>query len=133
MATILLGLVALFFLGMGILGLVAPAALIKPFGIELHNPEARMEVRAVYGGFGVAIAVLLAFAAADVGGLRKGAALAVAAALLGMAFGRVVGRAADRPSGFYPIWFYFFVEVTGAALLIIAACCSNVSGSEVMR
>jgi hypothetical protein len=121
MSAVLLALVALFFLGMGVLGLIAPVALIKPFRIELAAPEARMEVRAVYGGFGIAVAVLLALAAADLGGLRMGAALAVAGSLLGMAFGRAVGRLVDRPSGFYPIWFYFLVELAGAALLITAA------------
>lgn len=115
-ATILLGLVGLFFLGMGVFGLVSPAALIRPFGIELRGPEARAEVRAVYGGFGMAMAVLLALAAADVGALRRGAALATATALLGMAFGRVVAHLLEKPSRFYPSWFYFCVEVTGAVL-----------------
>jgi hypothetical protein len=121
MATMLLALMSLLFLGMGIFGLALPNRLIEPFGIELRTPEARAEVRAVYGGFGVAVAVLLALAAADIGALRKGAALAIAAALLGMAFGRVVARLAERPSRFYPSWFYFWIEITGAGLLTMAA------------
>jgi hypothetical protein len=121
MATVLIALVAVFFLGMGLFGLVAPAALIQPFGIALTGPEARTEVRAVYGGFGVAIGALLGFAAAGAPALRPGAVLAVAAALGGMAFGRLVARAVDRPTHFYPSWFYFWVEVVAAGLLVVAA------------
>lgn len=121
MATVVIALVAVFFLGMGLLGLAAPAALVKPFGITLTGPEARTEVRAVYGGFGVAIAALLACAAADVGALRPGAVLAVAFALGGMAFGRLVAWIADRPTGFYPSWFYFWVELVAAGALVFAA------------
>ncbi|MFI7015813.1 DUF4345 family protein [Streptomyces sp. NPDC050164] len=53
MSALWIGVVALFFLGMGFFGLIAPTALIRPFGIEPTAPEARGEVRAVYGGFGV--------------------------------------------------------------------------------
>ncbi|CRK56293.1 hypothetical protein [Alloactinosynnema sp. L-07] len=116
----ILALVALFFLGMGILGLAAPDTLIKPFGIELRHSLARTEVRAVYGGFGVAISVVLTLPALDVGGLRTGVATAVAAALLGMAFGRLVSAVVDRPVRFYPSWFYFLVETIGGTALLLA-------------
>ncbi len=112
---------ALLFLAMGLFGLAAPTALVAPFGIVLGGAEGRGEVRAVYGGFGVAIAVLLALAAFGVPGLRPGAVVAVAASLLGMAFGRLVARLFERPSGFYPAWFYFWVEVAGGAVLLAAA------------
>ncbi|WKX09493.1 DUF4345 family protein [Streptomyces sp. NL15-2K] len=118
MSAVWIGVVALFFLGMGFLGLVAPTVLIRPFGIELTVPEARAEVRAVYGGFGVAIGGLLGWAALDAAGdLQRGIVLAVAVALAGMALGRLVARAVERPSAFYPAWFYFWVEVVGACLL----------------
>ncbi|KDN72785.1 membrane protein [Streptomyces olindensis] len=120
MSSLCTGAVALFFLGMGLYGLVAPRALIRPFGIELTVPEARAEVRAVYGGFGVAVGALLAWAALGAtGDLRSGVVLTVAVSLAGMAFGRLVARAVERPSEFFPSWFYFWVEVVGAALLII--------------
>ncbi len=112
--------VAIFFAGMGLFGLAAPAALIRPFRIELPSGEARTEVRAVYGGFGVAVAGLLIAAAVDVHGIRQGAVIAIAIALAGMAFGRLVGRIFDRPTAFYPIWFYFWVELAAAALLWFA-------------
>ncbi|MBB5854908.1 DUF4345 domain-containing protein [Amycolatopsis umgeniensis] len=120
MAPVLIGLVAVFFLGMGLLGLAAPRRLIQPFGIKLDSATARTEVRAVYGGFGVAIAVLLGFAAFDVGGIQRGAAIAVAVALAGMAFGRLVARFAERPERFYPSWLYFWVELVMAALLVVS-------------
>ena len=108
---------AVFFLGMGIFALVRPAGLIRPFGITLPVPESRAEVRAVYGGFGLAIAGMLCLAAAD-HPAREGILLTVAAALGGMAFGRLVSGLVDRTTAFYPNWFYFLVEVVvGGALL----------------
>jgi hypothetical protein len=49
-----------------------------------------------------------------------GVLLTVAAALFGMAGGRLLGRLRDRPSAFYPVWFYFWVEVVAGALLLVA-------------
>ncbi|MFI1730243.1 DUF4345 family protein [Streptomyces acidicola] len=122
MSSVCTGAVALFFLGMGVFGLVAPGALIRPFGIELSVPEARAEVRAVYGGFGVGVGAFLAWAAIGASGeLRSGVVLTVAVSLAGMAFGRLVARAVERPSAFYPSWFYFWVETLGAVLLISCA------------
>ena len=121
MADVVIVAMAVFFLGMGVYGLAAPAALIKPFRIVLDSTEARTEIRAVYGGFGVAIAGLLALALADAGGIRRGALVAVAVALLGMAFGRLVARAVERPTAFYPSWFYFWVETLGGGLLLVTA------------
>lgn len=112
--------VAVFFLGMGIFALARPAALIRPFGITLPTPESRAEVRAVYGGFGLAIAGMLALAASNVT-VRDGILITVAAALGGMAFGRLVSGVVDRSRAFYPNWFYFVVEVVAAAALLWAA------------
>jgi hypothetical protein len=120
MDTALLALTATFFLGMGLLGLVAPGRLVAPFRIVLDGPDARAEVRAVYGGFGLGVAALLGAAVFDLGDLRRGAAIAVAVALLGMAFGRAISRFVERPVSFYPIWFYFWVEVIGGGLLLLA-------------
>ncbi|MEU6715823.1 DUF4345 family protein [Nonomuraea sp. NPDC046802] len=120
MSAVVIVVVAVFFLGMGIYGLLAPAALIRPFRIVADSAEARTEIRAVYGGFGVAVAGLLAAAAADVGGMRTGVVVAVGVSLLGMAFGRLVARAVERPSAFYPSWLYFWVEVVGGGALLAA-------------
>lgn len=116
-SAVLIVIVALFFAGMGVFGLVAPTALVRPFGIEPRTAEGRAEVRAVYGGFGVAVAGLL-LAALALPDLRRGLVLAVAVALLGMAFGRAVSRFVERPGGFYPVWFYFWVELVAAGALL---------------
>lgn len=126
MATALLVAVAAFFAAMGVYALAAPAALARPFGIVIDSPVARSEIRAVYGGFGLAIAAVLVVAAAD-DDLRPGIAVTVAAALAGMAVGRVLSRMADKPTPFYPIWLYFGVELLGATLLVTAVALGPVS------
>lgn len=119
MSLLVIALTGVFFAGMGVFALARPAALIRPFGISLPVPESRAEVRAVYGGFGLAIAGVLALAAADEA-LRPGILVTVAAALGGMAFGRLVSGIVDAPKAFYPNWFYFLVEVVAAAALLAA-------------
>ena len=120
MATAVVVMVAVFFLGMGLYGLAMPATLIRPFGIALPDSTARAEVRAVYGGFGVAIAGMLAWAATGTAA-REGILITVVAALLGMAFGRLVAGIVDTPKAFYPNWFYFVVELALAGALLWAA------------
>lgn len=119
MSAALIAVVGVFFLGMGIYGLAAPARLIKPFGITLDRPEARAEVRAVYGGFGVAVAGVLGYAVLHPQ-LRVGIAVTVAVALAGMAFGRIVSAFTGDRTRFYPNWFYFVVEAVAAAALLLA-------------
>ncbi len=111
--------VVLFFLTMGIYALAAPAALIRPFRITADTPESRSEIRAVYGGFGIAMAAVLGVAVLHGGVFQRGVILTVALALAGMAAGRVFSRAVDRRTGFYPIWFYCCVEVMAAGMLLL--------------
>ena len=119
MAIGLISAVAVFFAGMGLYALAAPAALIRPFGITLSQPESRAEVRAVYGGFGLAMAGVLVYAA-----LNPPAAdailITVAVALAGMAVGRLISAIVDGRTAFYPNWFYFLVEIVLAAALVFA-------------
>ena len=119
-ATAVVVMVGVFFLGMGLYGLAMPAALIRPFGIALPDPTARAEVRAVYGVFGVAIAGVLAWAVTGTAA-REGILIAVAVALLGMAFGRLVAGVIDTPKSFYPNWLYLLVELVLAGALLWAA------------
>ena len=113
---------AVFFFGMGVYALVAPAAMIRVFGIELPVPQSRSEVRAVYGGFGLAIAGVLAYAGFGSSAPRTGIMITVGVALAGMAFGRLVSAVIDERTPFYPNWFYFIVEALGAAALVLTAC-----------
>lgn len=117
MTTVVIAIVAVFFAGMGVYALAAPDAIIRPFGITLGQAASRSEVRAVYGGFGLAVAGVLAYAvyADDV---RKGVVLTVGVALAGMAVGRVVSAVVDAKTAFYPNWFYCLVEAVAAAALL---------------
>ena len=117
MTIAVIALIGVFFAGMGCYALAAPAAIIRPFGIGLGGAAARSEVRAVYGGFGLAIAGVLAYAALAGGDLRKGILIAVGAALAGMALGRLVSAVLDERTAFYPNWFYCLVEALAAAAL----------------
>jgi hypothetical protein len=113
--------IAASFAGMGLYALVTPARVPALFGVEVRTPEGRNEVRAVYGGFGLAIAALLGVAAAGHGGVREGILVTVGFALAGMAAGRVVGGVADRRVGLWPVWTFFAIEVACAAVLLAVA------------
>lgn len=118
MAIPVIGVIAVFFAGMGIYALAAPAAIIRPFGITLTEAASRSEVRAVYGGFGLAIAGVLAYAAVAGGDVRRGILITVGAALAGMAFGRLAAAVLGDRTAFYPNWFYCLVEAVAAAALV---------------
>jgi hypothetical protein len=121
-AIAVIAVIGVFFAGMGIYALAAPAAIIRPFGITLGGTASRSEIRAVYGGFGLAIAGMLAYAAFAEGDLRKGILITVGAALAGMAFGRLLSAVVDDRTPLYPNWFYCLVEaVAAAALFAISA------------
>lgn len=117
MTIAVIAVIGVFFSGMGCYALAAPDAIIRPFGITLGSAAARSEVRAVYGGFGLAIAGVLGYAAIADGGVRVGILIAVGAALAGMAFGRLVSAVLDERTAFYPNWFYCLVEAVAAAAL----------------
>jgi hypothetical protein len=115
-STLLPGSVAVFFLLMGLLALAAPERITVVFGQPKLTPAGRNEVRAVYGGFGVAMAIVLGVALDDPS-LRPGVFLCAAVALAGMAGGRIVAALVERPGGFYPAWFYCVVETLMAVAL----------------
>lgn len=122
MTVAVIGVIAVFFVGMGAYALAAPAALVRPFGMTLGGDASRSEIRAVYGGFGLAIAAVLTYAAVAGGDVQRGVLLTVGAALAGMAFGRLAAAALGDRTAFYPNWFYFLVEVIAAtALFAISA------------
>src|SRR4051812_31418778 len=74
-----IGVIAVFFLGMGIYARAAPAALVRPFGITLGESVSRSEVRAVYGGFGLAVAGVLGYAGLGPGEIPTGILITLAA------------------------------------------------------
>ncbi len=113
-------LVAALFAGMGLFALLRPAMVLDQFGVTVATVEGRNEVRAVYGGFGLAAAALLAVAALGDPATAEGIVVAMAFALFGMAGGRLLSAAGERPEGLFPVWFYFAVEIAGGALLLAA-------------
>jgi hypothetical protein len=110
--------VALGFACMGVTALVRPSLVPAQFGTSAETSDARTEVRAVYGGFGVAMAVLLVVAALQSNGLSDGVALTVGIALGGMATGRLIGIAIERPRRWYPTTTFLIIEIVAAAALV---------------
>lgn len=109
--------VAAAFALMGALGLLRPAWLAGLLGSATTTPLLRNEIRAVYGGFGLAVALALAWSTiAEAGAMGHGIRLAVAIALLGMAGGRLLSLAVEN-AGRLP-WAFATGEGIAAALLL---------------
>ena len=121
MSDVLTLVVAAGFAAMAIGALLRPRDVLAQFGVAVDTVEGRNEVRAVYGGFGLAVAALLTVAALGDPGTAEGIVIAVAFALVGMAGGRLVGGALERPRSAYPVWAYFLIEVVAATALLMAA------------
>jgi hypothetical protein len=120
MLSIAVDLVIVFFFGMGLVALVSPEAVSRTYGMPTLTPAGRNEVRAVYGGFGLAVAAMLVLALYTPA-LRAGVLLAMAASLAGMAGGRVLAALVERPTAFYPSWFFCVVETAMAVTLLQAS------------
>ncbi len=114
-----LGVAAGAFGFMGVAAIMAPARITAQFGVPSLDRDGRNEVRAVYGGFGVAVAtgLLLAILRPE---LRGPVAAATAVALAGMASGRGVSAILDRGIGRFPA-LYGGLELIGALALFAAA------------
>ena len=106
-------LLACFFAAMGVVALIAPNQVTARFGMPAITPDSRSEVKAVYGGYGIAMGILLGLAP-SLPQFRDGILLTVAVALIGMAVGRVVAALGERP-GRCPIVF-FVVECVLAGI-----------------
>lgn len=110
-----MSIVAALFLLMGLAAFAVPRRFLQSFDLPAETPTARNEIQAVYGGFGLAMALVLVVPL-WLPQLRDGIALTVALALGGMALGRVIGALRERP-GPWPVVF-FFVEAVGAVVLL---------------
>lgn len=108
---------AAFFAAMGLYALARPAAVLDRFGVTVATPDGRNEVRAVYGGFGLAVAAMLVYAAVVGGRSALWIPSVVAIALAGMALGRLISLALERERGSRVVWQFLLVEVGLAALL----------------
>lgn len=115
--------VALFFAGMGLSALIDPQGTLRFFSPPVFEADMRNEVRAVYGGYGLAVAALL-LATFRWPAIATGARIAIAVSLLGMAGGRVVSLLIEPASSNWPLAF-IAVEVVLAAILLAASKPTN--------
>jgi len=95
MFSLVIGLFA--FAAMGGIMLWQPQYITQVTGIDLSTPESRNEARAVYGGFGVAMALAL-FTALVYSDFRGGIMFTTGLALMGMAAGRGYAAWLERPT-----------------------------------
>ena len=115
--------VGLGFLTMGAVALMRPPQVLGYFGLTELTADLRNEVRAVYGGFGLAMGGLL-LAAAFAKPLWPpqfgitGVIFTVAAALLGMAAGRIFSWCVES-TGKWPVVFAV-IEIAGGVALLAA-------------
>jgi hypothetical protein len=114
---ILLALILALLMGLG--AIIVPIRVTRQFDILELTAAGRNEVRSVHGGFGVAMAVMFALALSRPE-LRSGVCLTAAAALAGMAGGRLLSALIDRQIGHSPL-FYLCLEAVVASLLFYAA------------
>ncbi|SDE53337.1 MULTISPECIES: DUF4345 family protein [Kordiimonas] len=112
--SIQLVLVALVWAAIGIYGIVAPKKLYALFGVPVETADGRNEIRAVYGGMCLAVAVVM-FEAPWLGAAAPGVLLTVMVMLAGMALGRIVSMVIERP-GIIPVVF-LGTEILGVGLL----------------
>ena len=117
LATIAPALAGLFYLALGLTALARPANLLAGFGVAAEGVDARNEVRAVYGGFPLAVAGLVAFSLSGAPN-ATGILLSLAVVSLGMALGRLVSAVLDRRIGRLPA---VFAGLEVALALLLAA------------
>ncbi len=108
---------AIPFLAMGLLALIAPQSITRMVDLPTLPMAARNEVRAVYGGFGVAMGALLLFSG-HWSHWQPGVVLTVGVALLGMAVGRLVAWGVDGRLERFPALFLVGEVVLGIGLLL---------------
>lgn len=101
---------------LAVVALVRPAVVLGLFGGATPTPQARNEIRAVYGGFSLAVA-LVAWRSdparpEDAGRLRT-----AALASLGMAGARLAGMVVERRVAMWPTGFFLVLEVFHALAL----------------
>jgi Domain of unknown function (DUF4345) len=119
--SVLAGLPALlFFAVMGILAMARPNSIPKMFGVTENTADSRTEVRSVYGGFGLAMAVAMIWAFRTSPAQADGMLLALAIAWLGWATGRLFSALLEKPKALYPTWAFVCIEYGMAALTLLA-------------
>jgi len=108
--------VAIAFAGMGLVALASPRLFVRCFAGSAAHVDARNEVRAVYGGFGVVMAAALVWSQSENSAFAEGIIACIGLALMGMALGRLVSFLAER-SSWLPVC-YFLIEALAGGLLL---------------
>lgn len=104
---------------MGIGAIAKSAFVTVQFGILKLTSAGRDEVRAVYGGFGLFMALALVVALRQ-SELRDGILFTVSVALGGMAAGRLVSAVIDRAIDRAPLGFLVLEVIVAVMLLAVA-------------
>ncbi len=94
--------VAAFFLYVGVRGLADPSGTLSYFSAGTLGPDMRNEVRAVYGGYGIAVGCLLV-TTIWLSSIKTGARAGVLVSVGGMAAGRTVSFAMESAEGGFPL------------------------------
>lgn len=102
------------FFVMGAIALASPSFILGLFGVPSTPSSAANEVRAVYGGFGIMMALILFLY--NNSPLYPGIIFTITIALSGMALGRIISVVLDRKLAFIPA-VCFIVEALAAAFL----------------
>merc|ERR1711879_3737 len=114
---------ALFFL-MGAAGLFFPHFIFNIFSPDLPpTADWRNEIRAVYGGFGVAVSLILLGSTSMTAEVGRAVQRAIALQCFGMAGGRAFSFIFDYHGMSVRVfpWIFFFVELVGGYLLVAAS------------
>jgi hypothetical protein len=109
--------VAAFYAALGAVCLVQPERVPATFAAAEPPAPYRNEIRAIYGGFPLALAGVLVWATGASDPVREGVVLAAAVSTAGMALGRLVSVAIERPGSGSP-WLWFGIEVALVVLLV---------------
>jgi hypothetical protein len=104
---------AICYSAIGAAGLLTPERIPAVFGGEAATPDARTEVRAVYGGIPMVIAGLVMTR-------PRQSALPAAALSAGMALGRLTGMSVEKQSS-QATRFFLGVEVALALALLVGS------------
>jgi len=110
-AKIFLGLLAVLFIGYGLVCLASPSVLADSTGMVLATGTATAEVRAMYGGLQTAVGLLALFAFVRER-LRAPVLLVLGVILFGLASGRLVGIAIDPDPGSYNYGAFAFEAIS---------------------
>ncbi len=108
--------IAIAFLIMGVVGLFSPIHITRFFSFTPLSIDMKNEVRGVYGGFGIAMAILLEVSP-NTPQWQTGIILTISVALLGMATGRIISFIIDKQLNKFPLIFFTIELIAGILLL----------------